>query len=108
MTCSIPAALIRDSRWVRNGTPAVGSIGFGADRVSGRSRVPSPPTRITASTSVMATLLHTRRTGGRRLCGGAQVEPGGAHAERAREVGSGHRDLRREAMGVHALDVAGD
>ena len=51
MTCSMPAAAIRDSRWVRNGRPAVGSIGLGADRVSGRSRVPLPPTRITASTS---------------------------------------------------------
>ena len=28
------------SRWARNGTPAVGSRGFGADRVIGRSRVP--------------------------------------------------------------------
>src|SRR5215212_602790 len=50
MTCSIPAAAIRDSRWVRNGSPAVGSIGLGAERVSGRSRVPCPPTRMTAST----------------------------------------------------------
>ena len=50
MTCSMPAAAIRDSRWVRNGSPAVGSIGLGADRVSGRSRVPLPPTSTTAST----------------------------------------------------------
>src|SRR5215213_6989951 len=49
MTCSIPAAAILDSRCVRNGSPAVGSIGLGAERVSGRSRVPCPPTR-TAST----------------------------------------------------------
>ena len=50
-TCSMPASAMRDSRWVRNGKPAVGSIGLGADSVSGRSRVPWPPTRMTASTS---------------------------------------------------------
>src|SRR5215470_17231636 len=47
----MPAAAIRDSRWVKNGSPAVGSIGLGADSVSGRSRVPCPPTRMTASTA---------------------------------------------------------
>src|SRR6476661_5609239 len=52
--CSIPAARIRDSWCSRNGTPAVGNMGLGADRVSGRSRVPLPPTRTTASTSVRA------------------------------------------------------
>ena len=46
----MPAAAIRDSRWVRNGSPAVGSMGLGADSVSGRSRVPLPPTSTTAST----------------------------------------------------------
>src|SRR5690606_28095187 len=45
----MPAARIRDSRWDRNGTPAVGSIGFGVDSVSGRSLVPLPPTSTTAS-----------------------------------------------------------
>ena len=35
---------------MRNGTPAVGSMGLGADRVSGRIRVPMPPTSTTAST----------------------------------------------------------
>ena len=39
-TCRTPAPAIRLSRWVRNGTPAVGSIGLGALRVSGRNRVP--------------------------------------------------------------------
>ena len=33
-------AAARASRWARNGTPAVGSRGFGVDRVSGRRRVP--------------------------------------------------------------------
>src|ERR1700712_102666 len=56
MTWEIPASLIRDSRWVRNGTPAVGSIGLGAESVSGRSRVPLPPTRTTASTSGLSAL----------------------------------------------------
>src|ERR1700759_2398965 len=53
MTCFMPAAAIRDSRWVRNGSPAVGSIGFGADNVNGRSRVPLPPTNMTASTCLL-------------------------------------------------------
>src|SRR4051812_13332104 len=51
----MPAAAMRDSRWVRNGRPAVGSIGLGADSVSGRSRVPWPPTRMTASTAATLT-----------------------------------------------------
>ena len=50
----MPAAAIRDSRWVRNGSPAVGSMGLGAESVSGRSRVPLPPTSTTASTSEVA------------------------------------------------------
>src|SRR6516164_5957245 len=37
------------SWWARNGTPAVGSNGLGADKVSGRSRVPLPPTSSIAS-----------------------------------------------------------
>src|SRR5690606_33935850 len=49
-TCVIPTARMRESTWDRNGTPAVGNIGLGADSVSGRNRVPLPPTRITAST----------------------------------------------------------
>ena len=48
---------IRAMRWASSGTPAVGSIGLGAERVSGRSRVPRPPTRITASVE----LIHTPR-----------------------------------------------
>ena len=44
-----PAALARASWWVRNGTPAAGTMGFGVCTVSGRSRVPLPPTRRIAS-----------------------------------------------------------
>jgi hypothetical protein len=40
---------MRENRWLKYGVPAVGSIGFGAERVSGRSRVPFPPTSTTAS-----------------------------------------------------------
>lgn len=47
--CSTPAALARASWCVRNGTPAAGTIGFGVCTVSGRSRVPLPPTRRIAS-----------------------------------------------------------
>src|SRR6516225_1459161 len=47
-----PPAAARASRWARNGAPAVGSRGFGADRVSGRSRVPRPPTSIMASSGL--------------------------------------------------------
>src|SRR5689334_1107016 len=51
---------MRESRWARNGTPAVGSIGFGAESVNGRSRVPLPPTSTTASTpSSTRTSSHT-------------------------------------------------
>ncbi|GAA4837811.1 hypothetical protein GCM10023201_28710 [Actinomycetospora corticicola] len=32
-----------------NGTPAVGSIGFGVEDVSGRNRLPCPPTSTTAA-----------------------------------------------------------
>ena len=57
-TCSMPASAMRDSRWVRNGRPAVGSIGLGAESVNGRSRVPWPPTRTTASTCAGFTVHH--------------------------------------------------
>src|SRR5690349_2975085 len=53
----MPTSLIRDSRCVKNGTPAVGSMGLGADRVSGRRRVPLPPTSTTASTPCTFFLL---------------------------------------------------
>ena len=45
-----PTVLINNAGVGIGGKP-VGSIGFGADSVSGRSRVPRPPTRMTASTS---------------------------------------------------------
>src|SRR3954469_10771948 len=92
-------------RCVRKGTPAVGSIGFGADRVSGRIRVPSPPTRITASTSVTGTLWHIPR-GDRGLRSSAQNEPGGADAERRGEIEAAGGHLGRAAIGIDALNVA--
>src|SRR3954451_20024511 len=46
---STPAALARASWCVRNGTPAAGTMGLGVCTVSGRSRVPLPPTRRIAS-----------------------------------------------------------
>src|ERR1700712_3314618 len=45
----MPASAIRESRWPMKGTPAVGSIGFGVEVVSGRSRLPCPPTSTTAA-----------------------------------------------------------
>src|ERR1700734_2495594 len=48
-TCVMPHSAALASWCVRNGTPAVGSSGLGADRVSGRSRVPLPPTSMIAS-----------------------------------------------------------
>src|SRR5580693_9228485 len=45
----MPHSAARASWWARNGTPAVGSSGLGADSVSGRSRVPLPPTSMIAS-----------------------------------------------------------
>src|ERR1700761_2614259 len=48
-TCVTPHSAARASWCARNGTPAVGSSGLGADKVSGRSRVPLPPTSMIAS-----------------------------------------------------------
>ena len=44
-----PASRARVIWCTVNGTPATGSIGFGVLMVSGRRRVPCPPTRSTAS-----------------------------------------------------------
>ena len=76
MTCSMPEAAMRDSRWVRKGSPAVGSIGLGADRVSGRSRVPLPPTSTTASTFDGSTTLLTTHP---LPHGSTAVPPGTTH-----------------------------
>ena len=43
------------------GRLAIGSIGFGAFEVSGRSRVPSPPAMITAFTSAVLPCWSGRR-----------------------------------------------
>src|SRR6266545_1886841 len=91
---------MRESRWVRKGTPAVGSIGLGADRVSGRSRVPSPPTRITASTPLtrITTLGFSSvcgaagRRGPRRHAPDAPGEPGPGG-----ETGADHQPHRQVA-----------
>src|SRR5882757_3171361 len=45
----MPHSAARASWCARKGTPAVGSNGLGADKVSGRSRVPLPPTSRIAS-----------------------------------------------------------
>src|SRR5579863_8655739 len=45
----MPDSAARASWCARNGTPAVGSSGLGADKVSGRNRVPFPPTSRIAS-----------------------------------------------------------
>src|ERR1700736_3167048 len=50
MTSSIPAALRRRSVRSKNGMFMTGTMGLGVSSVSGRSRVPSPPTRTTACT----------------------------------------------------------
>src|SRR4051812_14391865 len=47
--CSTPAALALASWCVRKGTPAARTMGFGVCTVSGRNRVPLPPTRRIAS-----------------------------------------------------------
>ena len=50
-TGSTPAARARAIWCSVHGTPAAGSIGFGVVTVSGRSRVPWPPTSSTASST---------------------------------------------------------
>jgi len=54
-----------DPSGLRNGTPATSSIGLGVLTVSGRSRVPFPPTRRIASATVPATPI-ARSCGERR------------------------------------------
>src|SRR6201996_6639015 len=68
-TCVIPHSAARASWCARNGTPAVGSSGLGADRVSGRSRVPLPPTSMIASSGSRGMSRVTSAVGsvGRRL-----------------------------------------
>src|SRR6266516_7381479 len=51
--CTTPLAAARASWWAMNGTPAARSRGLGVEMVSGRSRVPCPPTRTIASTGSM-------------------------------------------------------
>src|SRR3954468_655538 len=51
ITSSTPGRRSRSSMWARNGRSTSGSTGLGTVTVSGRSRVPSPPTRITACTA---------------------------------------------------------
>jgi len=48
-TWSTPAARALASWWVRKGTPAAGTMGLGVCTVSGRSRLPLPPTKRIAS-----------------------------------------------------------
>src|SRR3954471_20545006 len=85
----MPAAAIRDSRWLRNGSPAVGNIGLGADSVSGRSLVPWPPTRMTATTAAglteSATLVPSFRTS----------STASDHQSRARLERASHRPPQR-------------
>src|SRR6266705_1381785 len=52
--CTTPLAAARASWCAMNGTPAARSNGFGVEMVSGRSRVPCPPTSTIASTGSMA------------------------------------------------------
>ena len=73
-TWSTPAARALASTWCRNGTPAVGSIGLGVLTVSGRSRVPLPPTSRTASvTPAVAVAGTSDGDAGRRAAVGLEV-----------------------------------
>ena len=55
-----PAARARAIWWAVNGTPATGSIGLGVLLVSGRRRVPRPPTSRMASSSAVQPRPTTR------------------------------------------------
>src|ERR671928_712152 len=50
-TSSTPWPRSHSSMYAMNGRSTSGTTGFGTVEVSGRSRVPSPPTRITACTT---------------------------------------------------------
>src|SRR6478609_3163238 len=113
--CSTPAALARASWCVRNGTPAAGTIGFGVCTVSGRSRVPLPPTRRIASlASVTAPSLLPAGAGPRF---GWPVYADREEASRSaalqlRRTGPGRAELLVEtdswAFGCETVAVPGD
>src|SRR5580765_1053656 len=106
-----PASRIRAIRCISSGTPAVGSIGLGAESVSGLSRVPSPPTRMTASVSGTARACHTTRSGRGRCAecepGGADVDIGNRHVHRRLQLDAGEGNLRAHPGGGPAGDVTG-
>src|SRR5689334_24861376 len=104
---------MRESRWARNGTPAVGSMGFGADRVSGRSRVPLPPTSTTASTSCSTRFSSGTGSGG---SGSGRAQQRAERSRRAvaevtaggRAVGPRRRDVHDRGRGhVHGEPAGG-
>src|SRR6202035_2402559 len=71
-TWVMPHSAARANWCARKGTPAVGSNGLGADRVSGLSRVPLPPTSRIASSgsrgiSCVTLAVGSMDSGGRRL-----------------------------------------
>src|SRR3954471_3546635 len=63
-TSSTPWPRSQSSMNVRNGRPARGMTGFGTVRVSGRSRVPSPPARTSACIGGSAPHALVREAGG--------------------------------------------
>src|SRR5579875_2632062 len=75
-TWGTPAAAARANWWHRNGTPAVGSSGLGADSVSGRSLVPCPPTSRIASSGSRGMDLVAPTVFGCRLAGRFRVRSG--------------------------------
>src|SRR4051812_45993312 len=79
ITSSTPWRRSHSSMYARNGRSTSGRTGFGTVTVSGRSRVPSPPTRITACTAVSSRLPdalvdQAGRAHGRRVEGVAPVD----------------------------------
>src|SRR3954470_22210536 len=93
-TSSTPWRRSQSSMKTMNGRSTSGTTGFGTVEVSGRSRVPSPPARISACTSALPTDRRpthrlVREAGGAGRAGVQEVAP--VDEQRAAH---GARDLR--------------
>src|SRR5439155_9595149 len=89
-----PCAARSSRTWSRNGRSTSGMSGFGMVSVSGRSRVPSPPTRTTAFTSPL--VVAPRDVGSPE----AQQGPGERSKRGAPSRGLMLHEVRVDALGV--------
>src|SRR2546421_12250316 len=109
-TSSTPWPLSHSSMYARNGRSTSGTTGLGTVDVSGRSRVPSPPTRITACIRAPS----HRQGDLARATDPLVVQAGGADRLRVQGVAAvddqppGHRLAHRGPVEVPELLPLGD